>query len=102
MMQSYAGPIRVFPNTHNLDPARFENLRAVGAFLLRATYDGNKVTHFSLYSEKGMTAKLVSPWVGKGLLVIRSSDREHVQVALHADVATFDTRADETYQIAPV
>jgi hypothetical protein len=102
MMQSYAGPIRVFPNTHNLGPARFENLRAVGAFLLSATYDGNKVTHFSLHSEKGMTAKLVSPWVGKGLRVIRSSDQGQVQVALHDDVTTFDTRADETYQIAPV
>jgi hypothetical protein len=47
--------MRVFPNTHNLGPARFENLRAVGAFLVNATYDGNQVTHFSLYSEKGKT-----------------------------------------------
>jgi alpha-L-fucosidase 2 len=101
LMQSYAGPMRVFPNTHNLGPARFENLRAVGAFLVNATYDGNKVTHFSLYSEKGKTAKVVSPWVGKGLRVIRSSDHGAIQVALNDDVATFDTRAGETYQMAP-
>src|SRR5260370_14862300 len=44
MMQSYAGHIRIFPNTHNLGPARFENLRAVCAFLVSATYDGHKVT----------------------------------------------------------
>jgi len=102
MMQSYAGPIRVFPNTHHLGATRFENLRAVGAFLVSATYDGNKVTHFSLYSEKGKTAKLVSPWAGKGLRAIRSSDQGQVPVALNDDVATFDTRADETYQILPL
>ena len=101
MMQSYAGLIRVFPNTHNLGPARFENLRAVGAFLVSATYNGNKVTHFSLYSEKGKTAKLVSPWGGKGLRIIRSNDHGQVQVALNDDVATFDTRVGETYQITP-
>jgi hypothetical protein len=102
MMQSYAGPIRVFPNTHHLGPARFENLRAVGAFLVSATYDGNKVTHFSLHSEKGKTAKFVSPWVGKKLRIIRSSNQSQVQVALNDDVAIFDTRADETYQILPL
>jgi alpha-L-fucosidase 2 len=101
MMQSYAGCIRVFPNTHNLGPARFENLRAVGAFLISATYDGAKVTHLSLHSEKGRTAKLVSPWGVSGLRVIRSSDHGQVQVALKADVVSFDTRADETYLITP-
>jgi hypothetical protein len=54
-----------------------------------------------LYSEKGKTAKLVSPWAGKGLHVIRNSDHAQVQVALNDDVATFDTRAGETYQITP-
>jgi alpha-L-fucosidase 2 len=99
MMQSYAGSIRVFPNTHNLGSARFENLRAVGAFLVSATYDGNTVTHFSLYSEKGKIAKLVSPWAGKELRVIRSSDHGQVRVTLNDGVATFDTRTGETYQI---
>ena len=101
MLQSYAGCIRVFPNTHNLGPARFENLRAVGAFLISATYDGEKVTHFSLHSEKGETAKLVSPWGGSGLLVIRDSDHGRVQVTLKGDLVSFDTRADETYLITP-
>jgi hypothetical protein len=30
-------------------------------------YDGGKATHFSFYSEKGKTAKLVSPWAEQGL-----------------------------------
>ena len=100
MLQSYAGSIRVFPNTNNLGPARFDNLRAVGAFLVSATHDGNQVTHLSLYSEKGKTAKLVSPW-SSGLRVIRGSDQGQVQVTVKDEVASFATRADETYQIAP-
>ena len=101
MMQSYAGSIRIFPNTHNLGPARFENLRAVGAFLVSATYDGSKVTHFSLHSERGKTAKLVSPWAEKKLRVTRRSDHRQVQAAFEDDVAIFDTRAGETYLITP-
>jgi len=101
MMQSYAGPIRVFPNTRNLGPARFENLRAVGAFLVSATYDGDKVTQLSLYSQKGKTAKLVSPWAEKGLRVARGSDHRQMQAAIKDDVAIFATRADETYLITP-
>jgi alpha-L-fucosidase 2 len=100
-VQSYAGCLRVFPNTHNLGPARFENLRAVGAFLISSTYDGAQVTHLSLYSEKGKTAELVSPWGGSELRVIRGSDHRQVQVALKGDVASFDTQANEIYLITP-
>jgi len=101
MMQSYTGCIRVFPATHNLGPARFENLRAVGAFLVSATYDGDKVTHLSLHSEKGRTAKLASPWAGKGMRIVRSRDHGEVRPTVEGDVVSFDTRADETYLIAP-
>ena len=101
MMQSYTGSIRIFPNTHNLGPARFENLRAVGAFLVSAAYDGSKVTYCSLRSEKGKTARLVSPWTGEGLQVIQHSDRRQVQAIFTGDVASFDTRAGEEYLIAP-
>ena len=101
MMQSYAGSIRIFPNTHNLGPARFENLRAVGAFLVSAIYDGDKVTHLSLYSEKGMPARVVSPWGDRGLRVLRMSDHGHVQAAFDGDTAVFDTGIGETYLVTP-
>src|ERR1700722_16695315 len=101
MMQSYTGCIRIFPNTHSLGPARFENLRAVGAFLVSATHDGDKVTHLSLHSEKGSTAKLASPWAGKGMRIIRRSDHGEVQARVKGNIVSFDTRADETYLIAP-
>ena len=101
MMQSYSGSIRVFPNIHNLGPARFERLRAVGAFLVSSIYDGEKVTHLSVYSEKGMTARLVSPWGDRGLRVIRTSDHGHVKAVLDGDTSVFDTGIGETYLITP-
>jgi alpha-L-fucosidase 2 len=101
MMQSYTGCIRIFPNTHNLGPVRFENLRAVGAFLVSATYDGDKVTRLSLHSERGRTAKLASPWTGKGLRIIRSNDHGEVHATVKSDIVNFDTRTGETYLITP-
>ena len=62
LLQSYTGTIRFFPNTQGLGPARFENLRAVGAFLVSASYDGITVSQVTLFSEKGATAKLANPW----------------------------------------
>ncbi|HTS61721.1 MAG TPA: twin-arginine translocation signal domain-containing protein [Candidatus Acidoferrales bacterium] len=62
MLQSSGGVIRLFPNTQNLGPARFEKLRAVGAFLISAAWDGKRVTAARLYSEKGAEARVVSPW----------------------------------------
>ncbi len=35
LLQSYSGVIRLFPNPHGLGQARFHNLRAAGAFLVR-------------------------------------------------------------------
>lgn len=62
MLQSYTGTIRLFPNTHNLGRARFENLRAAGAFLVSAAYDGKSVSGVSLRSERGKTVRLANPW----------------------------------------
>ena len=53
MLQSFAGTIRLFPNTQGLGRARFRDLRAVGAFLVSASYDGKTVSQVTLFSEKG-------------------------------------------------
>ncbi|MFB3829813.1 MAG: hypothetical protein ACE15B_23790 [Bryobacteraceae bacterium] len=58
MLQSYNGAIRLFPNTRNLGPARFENLRATGAFLVSASWDGGAVRDVRIFSEKGGTARV--------------------------------------------
>ena len=99
MMQSYSGTIRLFPNTINLGPARFENLRAVGAFLVSAEYDGKTVTHLSLISEKGKEARIVSPWSQGALRVTRLRDHNWQVIHPDAGVCKFATEAGEKYEL---
>ena len=101
MLQSFTGAIRLFPNTQGLGRARFRDLRAVGAFLLSASYDGNAVSQVTLVSEKGATAKLVSPWPQAQLKVTRVKDNQPVTVSVKGEIALFPTQAGERYRIEP-
>jgi hypothetical protein len=62
MLQSYTGVLRLFANTRNLGPARFRSLRAAGAFLVSASWDGRTVSEVEIVSEKGAPLRLVNPW----------------------------------------
>lgn len=100
MLQSWTGVIRLFPNTRGLGPARFQNLRAVGAFLVSASYDGRKVTSVTIFSEKGSTVRLATPWSDSTLRVVRTNDGSTVKVDAKGEVAEFSTTAGETYEIS--
>jgi hypothetical protein len=100
MMQSYTGTLRLFPNTQNLGPARFTNLRAAGAFLVSAAHDGKQVTHLAVLSEKGKTLRLVKPWAGS-VKVTRIRDGHAVAVKPEGHIVAFDTEAGERYRIEP-
>jgi hypothetical protein len=56
LLQSYSGVIRLFPNTTNLGPAQFRHLRATGAFLVSAAWDGRQVSGVEILSERGRRA----------------------------------------------
>lgn len=101
MMQSYSGTIRLFPNAEGLGPARFERLRAVGAFLVSATYDGNRITRVSLHSEMGKRVHLERPWPGASIRVTRTRDSATVPAERSGTVFSFSTSAAETYEVAP-
>jgi len=101
MMQSYSGTIRIFPNTLNLGPARFDKLRAVGAFLISADYDGRTVTKLSLFSEKGKEARIVTPWAGQRVQVTRVRDNHQKLARMEGQICTFGTEPGEHYQLAP-
>jgi alpha-L-fucosidase 2 len=62
MLQSYSGTLHIFPNTIHLGPARFKNLRAAGAFLVSASWDGKTVSDVEILSEKGGTLRIINPW----------------------------------------
>jgi hypothetical protein len=101
MLQSFTGTIRLFPNTQGLGRACFRNLRAVGAFLLSASYDGKAVSQVTLFSEKGATAKLANPWPKAPLKVTRAKDSQPVRVSLKGGIAQFPTQAGERYRLEP-
>ena len=94
LLQSYTGVIRLFPNTQNLGPARFRDLRAMGAFLVSAAWDGKQVSEVSVLSEKGAPLDMVSPW---GQAPVRITPGG---VAVRGPVIRFPTRAGERYEIA--
>ncbi len=99
MMQSYTGTIHLFPNTKNLGPARFSNLRAAGAFLVSASFDGRTVSQVSMLSEKGKPARLANPSRNAAVRVTRQRDGQSVRVQAENGVLMFDTSAGETYLI---
>jgi hypothetical protein len=99
MLQSFTGTIRLFPNTQGLGQARFRDLRAVGAFLVGASYDGKAISEVTLFSEKGATAKLVNPWPKSQLKVTRVKDSQPVTVSVKGEIVQFPTQAGEHYRI---
>ncbi|MGH9447408.1 MAG: glycosyl hydrolase family 95 catalytic domain-containing protein, partial [Terriglobia bacterium] len=99
MLQSYTKTIRLFPNTRNLGPARFQNLRAAGAFLVSASHNGKQVTSIRILSEKGREARLAQPWPGHAVRVIRTRDRQSVSIHEGRGVFTFPTEPGQEYQI---
>jgi alpha-L-fucosidase 2 len=98
LMQSYSGVIRLFPNTRNLGRARFHRLRAVGAFLISASWDGKQVGDVQVYSEKGATARVVNPWPGTPVRVI-TQQGSVVETSERKGVIEFATQPGETYYL---
>jgi alpha-L-fucosidase 2 len=72
LLQSNNGVIRLFPNWPKAKNAKFENLRAAGAFLVSATQTNGLITEVKILSEQGNTLRIISPWGKKGNLKVRS------------------------------
>ena len=100
MLQSYSGTIRVFPNTQNFGPASFENLRAVGAFLISASYDGKQVVRFEVLSERGLKFVFINPWEHRAIRVSRLSDNQQVAVQREENRWSAPTEPGQRYSIS--
>ncbi len=100
LMQSYTQTIRLFPNTRNLGSARFQNLRAAGAFLVSASFDGRRILQVSLLSEKGKPVRIANPWRGSSVTVTRGKDGRKIPVREEDGILLFDTEAGETYNVS--
>jgi alpha-L-fucosidase 2 len=99
LMQSYTGTIRLFPNPEGLGTARFENLRAVGAFLVSATLDASGVSDVILLSEKGSLARVANPWPGRAVRVTRARDNQRLSPVMSRDIMEFPTTSGDQYRI---
>lgn len=99
LMQSYDGVIRLFPNPTNLGKASFRQLRAAGAFLVDASWDGQAVSGVVVRSEKGAPARIANPWGAAPARVTLRSSGAPVQHTLRAGVLEFATAAGESYAL---
>ena len=97
MLQTVEGIIHLFPCWPE-KPGAFVRLRAKGAFLVSADYDGNTVSDVSLYSEKGGICKLKNPWAGKALRI--QSDGKMIPAKNKEGVYVFHTQKGKTYTIS--
>ncbi|MCL2487962.1 MAG: discoidin domain-containing protein, partial [Oscillospiraceae bacterium] len=110
LLQADKGVAKVFPNWLANRSAEFKRLRAPGAFLISASYDGaaQKVnTPIKVESVAGQTFTIASPWT-QGVTVIRDSDLAvmNTTISTAPNWATevtfsFDTTAGETYWLIP-
>ncbi|MGC4048837.1 MAG: hypothetical protein QM757_04860 [Paludibaculum sp.] len=99
LLQSYSGVLRLFPNTRNLGPARFQDLRAAGAFLVSAAWDGSQVTSLSLRSEKGARVRIVNPWPQGKPRVIQQTDGTAWPHTVDGELLEFETKPGYVYVV---
>lgn len=62
LLQSHEGFLRMFPCWPKDRPARFDGLRAYGAFLVSSELAGGEVKSVRIVSEKGQSCTVLNPW----------------------------------------
>jgi hypothetical protein len=98
LLQSYSGVIRLFPNAKGLTRAAFQDLRAVGAFLVSAEWDGTRAVNVRMKSEKGAKARVWDIWKGNAR-VREGEGRRPVAGSVRDGVLEFDTTPGAVYRI---
>jgi alpha-L-fucosidase 2 len=99
LLQSYEGVIRVFPAWLKNRDAKFETLRAYGAFLISSEIKNDKVTYIKIISEKGRLCTLENPWSKTGVVLTRNG---HKAETLTGKLIKFETKAGESINLKPI
>jgi hypothetical protein len=100
LMQSHDGVIRLFPNTTHLGKARFRDLRAAGAVLVSAAWDGSAVSDVTLKTEKSRPVRVANPWAGRAVTVREIASDAAVKSTERGGVLEFQARAAKIYALA--
>ena len=100
LLQSYGEVIRLFPAWPTDKSARFESLRAEGAFLVSSSLEGGEIGLTRIHSTVGGTCRIQWP---QGEMEIRDEE-EGMAAGCERDdgIVTFQTQPGRTYIITPV
>jgi hypothetical protein len=99
MLQSQGEVLRLFPCWPNKVAASFRDFRAVGAFLVSASWADGAVASASLLSEKGGACRLYSPWPGVAPKVQTADGKAVAVTGPTDDIYSFETTAGERYEV---
>jgi hypothetical protein len=108
LLMSDQGVVKVFPNWVTGEDASFARLRAAGAFVISAAYDGDtdRIANVRVTSHAGQQLTIASPWT-EGVKVFDSAGSEVTTSRGTAPnwssevTYTFETRRGEVYILRP-
>jgi alpha-L-fucosidase 2 len=90
LLQSYTGELRLFPNWPEGEDAAFQDLRAVGAFLVSASFAGGQVQWLRVTAEVGGSLNVINPWAGRVEI-----SRHGASEIIAGEVLKIETRSGE-------
>lgn len=96
MLQTVEDVMHLFP-CWTKTSASFTRLRAKGAFLVSAHYDGTTVSDLTIRSEKGGVCKLSNPWKGDKVEITQNG--RLISTESENDVYSFKTKEGSSYVI---
>ena len=96
LLQSHQGVIRLFADWPKDKDARFDKLRAYGAFLFSAELKAGAVQNVRMVSERGQPCTLRNPWPGKKVRLVRNGK---LGEELAGDIVKFTTGTGETFEL---
>jgi hypothetical protein len=98
LLQSHEGVLRLFPAWPREKNARFETLRAVGAFLVSSELRDGAVQFVRISSERGEDCVVQNPWPGRTVAVLRDG---RVAETAAGPIFTFATAKSQRLELRP-
>jgi hypothetical protein len=98
LLQSWDGVIRVFPVWPEGVKASFEQLRAEGAFLVSAEFDGKTIGLLKIKSLLGGKCSVANPFKTK-IAAVKDCKNDKIIAKEKAGIITFDTDSGREYII---
>jgi len=98
LMQSYTGVIRLFPNAEGLERAEFNDLRAVGAFLVSAKWQkGEILSPVTIKSLAGTRCHIIiRPW-REDFRIKEVGTSEYISFDIKNEIVEFNTQPTRVY-----